>query len=169
MMTRGLRQRGGAVCSVLLVLLAGCGAIELEPLPSQPFDLDGRWLLVEGASDAAPDRRRLRAQGGMLSFVTQDFPVLRAREMEIEQGPDSMGVRYDGAEYRDVSWGTRRRGLWEVRAGWNEGRLLILSKASDAEAQETFTLAPDGRRLTIDVAIRSGGDRIDVTRVFVRE
>jgi hypothetical protein len=95
--------------------------------------------------------------------------VLRAQELVIEQGPDSMGVSYDGEGYRDVSWGTRRRGLWEVRAGWNEGRLLILSKASDADAQETLSLSPDGQQLRIDVDIRSSGDRLAVTRVFARQ
>jgi hypothetical protein len=157
-----------ALMVMIGVAIAGCGALQLDPDPPSPFDLGGRWLLVEGASDAAPDRRQLRAQGGMMAFVTQDFPVLRAQELVIEQGPDSMGVLYDGEGYRDVSWGTRRRGLWEVRAGWNEGRLLILSKASDAEAQETLSLSPDGERLRIDVEIRSSGDRLAVTRVFAR-
>jgi hypothetical protein len=153
----------------LAAVLAGCGAIELDDRAPTPFDLQGRWVLVPGASDEAPERRRLQAQGGMLMFVTQDFPVLRTRELEVEQGRDSMGIRYDGENYRDVSWGERRRGLWEVRAGWNEGRLLILSKASDAEGQEIFTLSPDGNRLTIDVDIRASGDRVAVTRVFVRQ
>ena len=32
--------------------------------------------------------------------------------------------------------GERRRGVWEVRAGWNEGALHIYSKASDVSASE---------------------------------
>lgn len=148
--------------------LAACGATPLEPEAPPAFDLGGRWVLLDVASDSAPDRHRLRARGGMLSFVTQDFPVIRATELEIEQGPDSMGIRYDGENYRDVSWGERRRGLWEVRAGWHEGRLLILSKASDADAEEVFTLSPDGSRLTIDTRIRATGDTLAVRRVFGR-
>ncbi|MEQ8485466.1 MAG: hypothetical protein RIB46_14000 [Pseudomonadales bacterium] len=152
----------------LALSLSGCGGVPLEPDVPAAFDLGGRWVLLDVASDSAPDRHRLRARGGMLSFVTQDFPVLRATELEIEQGPDSMGISYDGDDYRDVSWGERRRGLWEVRAGWNEGRLLILSKASDADAEEVFTLSPDGSRLTIDTRIRATGDTLAVRRVFGR-
>lgn len=153
---------------LLLALTAGCTGIELDANPPPAFDLSGRWLLVESASESAPSRRRLRAQGGMLSFVTQDFPVLRATEMTIEQHRDSMGIRYDVGDYRDISWGTRQRGLWEVRAGWHEGNLLILSEANDADARETLSLSPDGERLTVDVRITSSGDDVDLTRVFRR-
>lgn len=150
------------------LLAAGCSGIELESQVPAGFDLSGHWQLVEDASDASPDRRRLRAQGGMLGFVTRDFPVLTAQQMHIEQGPDSMGISYGVGNYRDISWGTRQRGLWEVRAGWHEGKLLIISAASDARARETYTLGEDGRRLRIDVAVASGGDDVDVTRVFRR-
>ncbi|MEQ8859209.1 MAG: hypothetical protein RIC56_11210 [Pseudomonadales bacterium] len=153
---------------VMMLLLGACTGMDLEPSPPPQFDLSGRWVLLEDASDDAPTRRVLRARGGMLSFVTQDFPVLRAREMRIEQSRDSMGVRYDEADYRDVSWGTRKRGLWEVRAGWSEGRLIIISDARDADGQEIFTLSPDGRRLTVDVRVVSSGDDVNVTRVFER-
>ncbi len=155
-----------AVISALV--LGGCSSVTLEPRPPAGFDLTGRWVLLEDASETAPSRRRLRAQGGMLSFVTQDFPVLRASEMRIEQSRDSMGIRYDDSDYRDVSWGTRRRGLWEVRAGWHEGSLEILSDARDADARETMTLSADGRRLTVRIYVTSSGDDVDVTRVFER-
>lgn len=153
---------------VTALLLGGCSSVDLKPDPPAGFDLSGRWLLVEEASESAPSRRRLRAQGGMLSFVTQDFPVLRASEMRIEQSRDSMGVRYDGGDYRDVSWGVRKRGLWEVRAGWHEGSLLIISDARDADARESMTLSADGRRLTVQVYVSSSGDDVNVTRVFER-
>lgn len=150
------------------LLAAGCTSIELESRTPAGFDLSGRWQLVDDVSETPPDRRRLRARGGMLAFVTRDFPVLTAQQMHIEQGPDSMGISYGVGNYRDVSWGTRQRGLWEVRAGWHEGKLLIISQASDANARETFTLSEDGRRLRIDITVESGGDDVDVTRVFRR-
>jgi len=161
-----VRFRLGSV--LMVVVAAGCANIELDARPPPGFDLSGRWVLVDTASESAPSRRRLRVQGGMLSFVTQDFPVLRATEMTIEQHRDSMGISYDVGDYRDISWGTRQRGLWEVRAGWFEGDLLIISDARDADARETLSLSPDGERLTIDVRISSGGDDIDITRVYRR-
>ncbi len=153
---------------IAAALAAGCAGVELDSRPPADFDLSGRWVLVEPASETAPSRRRLRAQGGMLVFVTQDFDVLRATGMTIEQHRDSMGISYDPGDYRDVSWGTRQRGLWEVRAGWHEGDLMILSEASDASARETLRLSQDGQRLTIDVRISSEGDDIDLTRVYRR-
>lgn len=150
-------------------LLAGCTTLELQSRPPPGFDLSGRWMLLEASSETAPSRRVLRARGGMLAFVTQDFPVLRAEVMRIEQSRDSMGIDYDVGDYRDISWGTRRRGLWEVRAGWHEGNLIILSDASDAEAKETLTLSADGQRLTVHVEIDSGGDDLEVTRVYRRD
>ena len=160
---------GRLACLVMTAVLAvACTSVQLDASPPAGFDLSGRWTLVPPASETAPSVRRLRAQGGMLSFVTQDFPVLRATEMVIEQSRDSMGIRYDVGDYRDISWGTRQRGLWEVRAGWHEGTLMILSKASDADARETLRLSADGRQLTIDVRISATGDDLNLTRVFRR-
>jgi hypothetical protein len=150
------------------LLAAACSGIALEPQPPPGFDLSGDWVLVADASEAPPSRRRLRAQGGMLTFITRDFPVLTANQMQIEQGPASMGISYGVGNYRDITWGTRRRGLWEVRAGWHEGTLMVLSEASDASASEVFVLSDDGRRLRIDVVISSGGDDVSLSRVFRR-
>jgi hypothetical protein len=102
-------------------------------------------------------------------MVVQDFTVLRARRMEIEQNVDSMGIAYDGGSYRDVSWGIRKRGFWEVNAGWDEGELRILSKARDAKAEETMILAEAGRRLVVRVNIQADGHELNLTRVFKRE
>lgn len=151
-----------------LLLLGACTGIQLDPVPPADFDLSGRWLLVEEVSDTGPSYRRLRAQGSIMAFIAQDFPVLRAEEMRIEQNVDSMGIDYTPGGYRDVSWGTRKLALWEVRTGWNEGRLVILSEASDARAQEILTLSAGGERLVVDLRIDARGDDIAVTRVFRR-
>ena len=156
------------IASVALLCLTACGRIQLDPQRPADFDLTGTWVLVEEASEAPPSTRRLRSRGGMLAFIIQDFPVLRAREMRIEPSGDSMGVRYIPGGYRDVSWGTRTRGLWEVRAGWHEGSLVILSVADDARARETLTLSADGRRLDVAVRIDARGEDLDVVRVFRR-
>lgn len=154
--------------ATLLLWLAGCAGIELSSTPPPGFDLSGRWVLVPEASDEAPPLRRLRSRGGLLSFITQDFPVLRAETLTIEQNRDSMGIAYDGRDYRDVSWGTRERGLWKVRAGWHEGRLMILWDADDADARQILSLSPDGNELRIDVRVKSGGENVAVSRVYRR-
>lgn len=162
------RSRKAFLLPLFLVLPTACTTIDLTRQSPPGFDLTGTWQLVEEASGTLPSHRRLRARGGMLAFVTHDFPVLEAGEMRIEQNPDSMGIRYDGRDYRDVSWGERQRGLWEVRAGWHEGNLLIISDANDADATETLTLSDGGQRLQVDVHIDSGGEELQVTRVFRR-
>ena len=149
-------------------LIAGCAEVALESQPPDRFDLAGTWTLVEDQSETPPAPRRLGARGTMLPLITQDFPVLRAEQLRIEQSADSIGIYYDGRDYRDVSWGVRQRGLWEVRAGWNEGRLLIISNAPDADAQETLSLSPDGRTLRVDVDVESRGSDISLTRVYRR-
>jgi hypothetical protein len=156
-------------CAGAILLLAACTTLQLDATPPADFDLTGTWFLIEDESESPPSHRRLRARGGMLAFITQDFPVLRARGMQIEQSRDSMGISYKPNGYRDISWGTRNRGLWEVRAGWHENSLYVLSDASDARARETFTLSEGGRRLDVSVRIDSRGDDVEVVRVFRRQ
>jgi hypothetical protein len=157
------------LCWTLLALgLAACQSTPPSTTMPAGFDLSGAWELVPGESDVLPSMLNLRARGGLLHLIAQDFPVLRARRMTIDQGHDSMGLTYDGADYRDVSWGTRKRGLWEVQAGWLEGRLVIISKAEDADALETFTLSPDGKRLTVEIEIRSSGESLQLRRTYAR-
>jgi hypothetical protein len=156
------------IAVVALLCLTACGGIQLDMQKPEGFDLTGTWMLVEDLSEPPPSNRRLRSRGGMLVFVIQDFPVLHAREMRIEPSGDSMGIRYVPGGYRDVSWGTRTRGLWEVRAGWHEGNLVILSVADDARARETLTLSEGGRRLDVAVRIDARGDDLDLVRVFRR-
>jgi hypothetical protein len=159
----------GMFCWMLLaVFLAACSARPPSATVPGAFDLTGAWALVPGESDSPPTTLQLRARGGMLHLVAQDFPVLNARRMNIEQDPQSMGISYDGGAWRDVSWGARKRGLWEVQAGWLDGQLVILSKAEDADARETFQLGPDGRILTVIVNVRSGGEQLIIRRTFSR-
>jgi len=159
----------GALGVVLLAfLLVGCRTAPPSASVPAGFDLSGDWQLVPDRSEVPPSQLQLRARGGMLHLVVQDFPVISARRMRIEQDRQSMGLAYDGGTWRDVSWGSRKRGLWEVQAGWQEGQLVILSKAEDADARETFSLDSGGRVLTVTVAVRSGGESLQLTRVFSR-
>ncbi|MDD9963367.1 MAG: hypothetical protein OXU70_14885 [Gammaproteobacteria bacterium] len=167
-----------------LLTLSGCGSVPLDPEAPTGFDLNGHWVINRALSDPPPNERRLQAEAdralvdmgrmgqrrrmGMLAFVTADFPVLASKSMIIEQDPRSMGIRYANGAYRDVSWGERRRGLWEVNAGWTEEGLVIASRADDASATETMRLRNGGRQLAITIDIKSAGDALSAVRVFDR-
>ena len=161
----------GVTCAWLLLvgcLMGGCAGVVLDATAPAGFDLNGTWILDPLSSEMTPEMRRLRARGASIAMVAQDFAVLRCRRMEIEQNVDSMGIAYDGVDYRDVSWGLRDRGLWEVNAGWETGELRILSKARDAKAEETMTLSDSGSRLAVRVSIEADGDQLVATRIFTR-
>ena len=94
--------------------------------------------------------------------------MLVARQMRIEQNADSMGIDFEEGNYRDVTWGKRDRGLWQVNAGWEEGLLYIYSKASDGSAVEVYRLEEAGTRLVINIEIQTDRERMRLIRVFDR-
>ncbi len=170
-----------------VILLAGCQGIELSPETPPGYNLTGIWELDTQSSDVTPDLKRglkrragrnrtasqeireeLRgALGSGLAFIVHDFQVLNATRMEIEQNRDSMGVRYVPGIYRDITWGERQRGLWEVNAGWEEGDLVVLSKADGMQVLERMNLI-GGNLLRITAIIEADGDEQVVTRIFRR-
>jgi hypothetical protein len=152
---------------LLALVITGCGTNPPAVEVPATFDLSGNWQLVPSQSDVPPTLLQLRARGGFLHLVTSDFCTLEARALRIEQDARSMGIACDAGTWRDVSWGERRRGLWVVQAGWLQDALVILSKAEDANASETFRL--DGNRvLTILIELEAGGERIAITRTYTR-
>jgi hypothetical protein len=158
-------MRSTAACALLLTLAAllGCGSVPLAEQPPAGFNLNGEWRLDPRASDG-----QVRGRGGLGSgFMSQDFPLLVAQRMRIEQDARSMGIEYERGRYRDVSWGERRRGVWDVRAGWIEDELRIYSEAPDTSAVEIWRLSEDGQRLTIDVQVK-GPRSEQFQRTFVR-
>jgi hypothetical protein len=172
-MAAALRGVPGRLLLTLAVIavLAGCVQVPLEDTAPERFDLSGHWVQADqprkqpGSEDRPPGGR---SSGGMASgFMAQDFPLLVARELRIEQDARSMGIEYASGSYRDVSWGERRRGVWEVRAGWNEGALHIYSAASDISAAEIWQLSADGQRLDISIAVK-GNRNQNFHRIFRR-
>lgn len=164
---------------VLALLLSAC--VPLAPAAPTGFDLSGEWMLDAAASDQAPDVDAIReredrqlARGkpadgaASAAYVVQDFPVLAARRLRIEQDADSMGVHYDEGTYRDISWGERTRDLWTVSAGWSEGALVIRSSRGAMRGEEVFTLENGGRRLRIAIAVRAGAEDFRVVRIYRR-
>ena len=181
--TQGLKRMFRIFTGVLGVAAAtACTGVPLDAEPPVRYDIGGQWVLNVELSDPPPNTRQIMARadrdfvegriglpsGGALAFVTQDFPVLEAKSMAIEQDSDSMGIRYDTGVYRDVSWGERKRGLWNVSAGWFEGNLVILSKAADATGRETFRLSENGQTLVVEVEADSDGEKLVAERVFER-
>ncbi len=164
---------------VAVGMLAACSSIELDEQNPPGTNISGVWVLDFGDSDQVPDlrnhrpteRRRVpleqlprRPAGADLPFVVHDFQVLSADKMTIELNHDSMGIRYEPGIYRDVSWGERERGLWEVYAGWEAGDLRILSETNDIEVDERFILS--GQRLIVVVNIKADNDEFRYRRVF---
>ena len=172
--------RALATAAFALVLAAGCQSA-LDTRPPAGFNLAGVWHLNAGLSDAAPDPREIRrledrdvVRGrqrdaeASSAFVAEDFPVVKATRMTIEQDAGSMGVRYDDGPYRDVSWGTRERDHWRVQAGWRDGALVIRSRRDLTEGVETLRLERSGERLRVEVVVKTGGRDVRTLRVFDR-
>lgn len=171
-------ERASSVLAFAL-LLGAC--VPLAPSAPTGFDLSGEWVLDAAASDQAPDVDAIReredrqlARGkpadgaASAAYVVQDFPVLAARRLRIEQDADSMGVHYDERAYRDVSWGERTRDLWAVSAGWSEGALVIRSSRGTMRGEEVFTLEDSGRRLRVATTVRAGTENFRVVRIYRR-
>ena len=158
---RACPARPGLVAVLLCaVALTGCSSLELDENAPADFDLTGHWR-------ATDDSVSSRGDGYRSGFMNQDYPLLFAREMRIEQDARSMGIEYAAGRYRDVSWGKRERGIWDVHAGWMEGELRIYSKAHDTSAVEIWQLSEDGQNLIVDVAVEAGG-RMQFHRTFVK-
>ena len=167
--------------------IPGCSGIDLDTVNPVGVSLSGQWLVDFGDSDLVPDlrnrpqgrpsrrvqgsvnREALRvADGSALAFIAHDFQVLRADKLTIEQNRDSMGLDYQPGVYRDVSWGERQRGLWEVQAGWEEQQLVIISKARNMRVEERLQLiSPD--LLEVRVNIDADGEQLEFLRVFNRQ
>lgn len=170
------------VCILAVVAVTACSGVPLNVEPPKRFDIGGQWALNTERSDLPPNTRQIMARadrdfvngraglpsGGALAFVAQDFPVLEAKSMVIEQDGDSMGIRYDTGVYRDVSWGERKRGLWKIYAGWVEGDLVIISRASDTVGREIFQLHKDGQTLVVKIEANSDGEKLTAVRTFER-
>ena len=162
-------------CLVLIGLLFSACATPLVTDNPQQVNLSGRWQLVPELSDLPPEfapnndgarstRERRDDHLGSLRAV------VRARVMTIEQTGTSMGIDYDGFPYRDVSWGKRTRGTFEVSTGWEEDALHIRSKRGRMILSERYRLSTDKQQLTVTVRFRGGSQSGRAfTRTFARQ
>ena len=162
-------------------MLVGCAGVELATVNPSGINLSGTYLVDFSASDPLPDlqpgsrsssrkpvspgREAMRMLNGSgLAFIAQDFHVIKADKISIEQNRDSMGIRYEPGVYRDVSWGEKQRGLWAVYAGWQDETLVIISTAKDLRVEER--LRREGQQLVVDILMEADGEKATLTRIF---
>ena len=169
--------------------LGACAGVELDAINPDGVDLSGTWLLDFSESDTTPNFRSglggrarvarrgndeiakqrteiLGAAGSGFAFIVHDYQVLSADKLKIEQNHDSMGIAHEPGVYRDVSWGERQRGLWEVYAGWEDRHLLIISKAPDMSVTERYMVK--GNRLEVELKIQADDAERVLRRVYNR-
>ncbi len=164
-------------------MLAGCAGVDLATVNPPGVNLSGTWLVDFSASDplpnlqpgsrstdrkpVSPGREAMRMLNGSgLAFIAHDFHVVKADKIIIEQNPDSMGIRYQPGVYRDVSWGEKQRGLWDVHAGWEDNTLVIISTAKNLRVEER--LRREGRQLMVDILMEADGEKVALRRIFKR-
>ena len=173
---------GAMFCALIL---AGCQGLDLAQAPVAAVQLSGVWTVDEEASDdlraftRPPSERRrpkLSVQeeirriglGSGLAFVVQDFQIIDAQQIVIEQDRDSMGVKHIPGTYRDVTWGDRERDIWRVQAGWQEMDLVIFSTAKGLRILERYqSVSPNRLRLALEV--QADGVNRKLTRFFDRK
>lgn len=168
-------------CVLAAAALALAACAPLATTAPATVDFTGEWLLDPTLSGAPPNlekirrreeraivRGRQRNARASAAFAVQDFPVLSAETLRIEQNAGSMGVQYGGGLYRDVSWGKRERDFWTIQAGWQEGALVIRSERGAVKGRETLTLERGGTLLRVAVQVETGGESIETVRVFRR-
>ena len=90
------------------------------------------------------------------------------RSLTIELDTVSAGLSYQPGTYRDVSFGERRRGLWNIYAGWDGDDLVILSRANNLQVMERMSLV-NPKRLRVIVGIQTQKENRDFVKVFDRK
>lgn len=165
------------------VWLIGCGPASSSLSSVVPFgiDLTGNWVLDASRSDQPPDNRealrrikaaeiegKRSASFGSIIYAVQDFPVIAATRLAIDQDASSIGISYGDGQHRDLIWGLQTRAEWRIDAGWEQTRLVVKSVVSHTTGTERYQIEPDGQTLVVDVAIRAGPDRRSFVRTYTK-
>ena len=152
--------------------------------PTVPFgfDIGGSWILVKEQSDLAPDvqkigrnetarvlRGKIVDPVGSLVFAVQDFPVVVADNMNIEQDNTSMGISYGNGAYQDLVWGKRKRSGGVLRVGWSGEVLVVSSARKRIEGREEWRLDETEQLLSVKVLVKVAKDKLELVRVFRRQ
>ena len=163
----------------------GCSALDLDQRKPEKVDFSGHWKLNLPLSEGVIenprsgndvfDSNQIKTEGlantdllDPFVFVSHDFHIINAQSLTIELDPISAGLDYQPGTYRDVTFGERRRGLWDIYAGWDGDDLVILSRANKLQVMERISLiSPD--RLRIIVGIEAEKNNRDFVKVFDRK
>ena len=171
--------------SSFLLGLVGCSALDLDQRKPEKVDFSGHWELNLPLSEGVIENPRSRndvfdsdlikteglARADLLDpfvFVSHDFHIINAQSLTIELDPISAGLDYQPGTYRDVTFGERRRGLWDIYAGWDGDDLVILSRANKLQVMERISLVSPNR-LRIIVGIEAEKKNRDFVKVFDRK
>ena len=171
--------------SSFLFCLVGCSALDLDQRKPEKVDFSGHWELnlplSEGVTENSRpqndvfDPNQIRTEGMASAdlldpfvFVSHDFHIINAQSLTIELDPVSAGLNYQPGTYRDVTFGERRKGLWDIYAGWDGDDLVILSRADKLQITERYSpVSPN--RLRIMVGIEVERENRDFVKVFDRK
>ena len=163
----------------------GCSALDLDQRKPEKVDFSGHWELnlplSEGVTENSRpqndvfDPNQIRTEGMASAdlldpfvFVSHDFHIINAQSLTIELDPVSAGLNYQPGTYRDVTFGERRKGLWDIYAGWDGDDLVILSRADKLQITERYSpVSPN--RLRIMVGIEVERENRDFVKVFDRK
>ena len=77
-------------------------------------------------------------------------------EMTIEQAADSMGIRYQNEQYRDINWGEHEYRGVTTTAGWEEETLRVETNGKRLNFSERYHLDSTGKILTITFSVANG-------------
>ena len=174
-----LRPRRLLVLAFAGSLLGSCASVQTTP--DEPVDLSGRWVLDEELSDPEPDLEKLRVEQEkqLLRGVAIDpmdsvellrlyFPVISRKSVLIEQDEESMGMRFDDQPYMDVEWGTTKEDGWRRSVKWSNSSLVLRSSRGRIRGHETYSISNETDRLSVEVSLVAGNQRVELTRVFRR-
>ena len=184
-MTRFTHGLKAILLSSFLLCFVGCSAFDLDQRKPEKVDFSGHWVLNLPLSEGVIESPRSRNDvfdsdqiktEGMASadlldpfvFVSHDFHIINAESLTIELDAVSAGLDYQPGTYRDVTFGERRRGLWDIQAGWDGDDLVILSRTDKLQVKERMSLVSPNR-LHIIVGIEAEKKNRDFVKVFDRK
>lgn len=173
-----------------LAMLAGCAALmtgcaHLGQVTPPGFNMSGTWVTQQPAeapppqsvfdpnapieTDSSGEHEGGGAEAPPFRGPVPRLPMLTTVRMTIDQDTTSMGIAYPRQPYRDVKWGEQKRDLYTVDAGWDgDNRLIITTSNKAMRLKEIYSLAPDGKTLTLDVELSSRRGTRHVVRTFTR-
>lgn len=148
-------MRTTVVAAVMFVVLLGSGSGQAQPSPA---GLSGTWQRDKTRSDALARRGQTVADADVVLVIEQSAPTVSIKRV-VTTGPDrvvrQLTYTTDGKENKNLN---PRGSEIRSRSTWDGGRLVTKGRQTldsplgkvDADINETWTLSPDGRTLTIE-------------------